>query len=320
MRATAALALLAQSLQTSFQRSSSSSSPSSLRCAAFHLSSVCPIQSSPCVALLSPCALPRCLAVTPPMRFSLPRCRAVAVLLFTLACRRSIVVADAARTADDGLHPEHTRIAPDDATHIVRTLPRFEHSPEIARATGVTFALNARGESSAGVPLDDGTDATSTDLLDDPESFLQIQAMTREREQTLVGQRQRQRVGGTSGDKYVSSHPPMDRCQICTYVLERIKEGYQYLLPSICLEVYSKQNTGEGEVPYQICHHVLYSLNVWGNNVRHWFQFGCYKSESYGAMEVIRPCPSHIICSQLGDMKKVAFCDNLKQDKLEPGK
>ena len=36
---------------------------------------------------------------------------------------------------------------------------------------------------------------------------------------------------------YISSHPPMDRCEICVYVLERIKQGYAYLLPSICLEV-----------------------------------------------------------------------------------
>jgi hypothetical protein len=127
-----------------------------------------------------------------------------------LACHRFIVDANAARTADDGLRPEHTRTTPGTR----RTLPHFEHPPEIARATGVTFALNARGESSAGVPLDDGTDTTSSVLLDDPESFLQIQALTREREQTLIGH------------KYVSSHPPMDRCQICTYVMERIKEGY----------------------------------------------------------------------------------------------
>ena len=48
--------------------------------------------------------------------------------------------------------------------------------------------------------------------------------------------------------------------------------------------------------PFLQCHQVLASLSVWGNNVRHWLHYGCYKAESYGAMEIIRPCPSHIIC------------------------
>lgn len=68
------------------------------------------------------------------------------------------------------------------------------------------------------------------------------------------------------------------------------------------------------------CHQVLASLSVWGNNVRHWLHYGCYKAESYGAMEIIRPCPSHIICSQMADFKKKAFCDKVKQDELVPGK
>ena len=38
--------------------------------------------------------------------------------------------------------------------------------------------------------------------------------------------------------------------------------------------------------------------------MRHWLHYGCYKAESYGAMEIIRPCPSHIICSQMADFKK----------------
>jgi len=34
------------------------------------------------------------------------------------------------------------------------------------------------------------------------------------------------------------SAAPLGKCKVCTYVLERIKQGYEYVLPSICVEVY----------------------------------------------------------------------------------
>ena len=97
------------------------------------------------------------------------------------------------------------------------------------------------------------------------------------------------------------------KCMNCVYVLERIKQGYQYLLPSICVEIFSKEGSGAGQEAYGMCHQVLASLSVWGNNVRHWFHYGCYKSEVYGAMELIRPCPSHVICAQMADFEKETF-------------
>ena len=112
----------------------------------------------------------------------------------------------------------------------------------------------------------------------------------------------------------------MDNCQNCVYVLERIKQGYQYLLPSICVEIFSKEGESAGKDAYGVCHQVLASLSVWGNNVRHWLHYGCYKAESYGAMELIRPCPSHIICSQMADFAKKPFCSKVKQDELKAGR
>ena len=35
-------------------------------------------------------------------------------------------------------------------------------------------------------------------------------------------------------------------------VLERIKQGYQYLLPSICVEIFSKEGAAAGEKPYGV--------------------------------------------------------------------
>ena len=37
-----------------------------------------------------------------------------------------------------------------------------------------------------------------------------------------------------------------------TQVLERIKQGYQYLLPSICVEIFSKEGAAAGEKPYGV--------------------------------------------------------------------
>lgn len=110
--------------------------------------------------------------------------------------------------------------------------------------------------------------------------------------------------------------PAFGTCMNCVYVLERIKQGYQYLLPSICVEIFSKEGSAKGKEAYGMCHQVLASLSVWGNNVRHWFHYGCYKSEVYGAMELIRPCPSHVICAQMADFEKKTFCKKLEQDKL----
>lgn len=120
-------------------------------------------------------------------------------------------------------------------------------------------------------------------------------------------------------------------CKICIYVIERIKEGYQNLLPSICVEVFYK--TASDPESYGKCHNVLASLSQWGHNVRHWLQYGassahagargwgavltaaalaragCFRAESYGAMELVKPCPSHVICNQLTNLEDGSFCD-----------
>eukprot|EP00938_MAST-03A_sp_MAST-3A-sp1_P000561 g561.t1 len=110
----------------------------------------------------------------------------------------------------------------------------------------------------------------------------------------------------------------LDTCTTCVYVLERIKMGYQYMLPSICVELYSLSTDA---ATFQQCHEVLAGLSVWGNNIRSWFQEGCYKAEPYGAMEKITPCPSHVICSQMQSLTKKDFCVKPEADfKGEGGK
>ncbi len=110
----------------------------------------------------------------------------------------------------------------------------------------------------------------------------------------------------------------LDKCTTCVYVLERIKMGYQYMLPSICTELYSLSTDAS---TFQACHEVISGLSIWGNNVRSWFQDGCYKAEPYGAMEKMTPCPSHVICSQMQDLTKKDFCIKPEPDfKAEAGK
>lgn len=106
----------------------------------------------------------------------------------------------------------------------------------------------------------------------------------------------------------------LSQCTSCIYVLERIKMGFQFMLPSICVELFSLSSNA---LTYSRCHETLASLSVWGNNVRFWFHNGCYKSEPYGAMELIKPCPSHVICSQMQDLKGKAMCDPPKPDYVE---
>ena len=53
---------------------------------------------------------------------------------------------------------------------------------------------------------------------------------------------------------------------------------------------------------------LLHSPRLNGNNVRYWMFEGCYKYEIYGAKEWVKPCPSHIQCSVLKNLKNHPFC------------
>jgi hypothetical protein len=84
-------------------------------------------------------------------------------------------------------------------------------------------------------------------------------------------------------------------------VIERTKNGYVYMLPNICEELNAKfpGTSGNPKPLYGQCMALLSGLSQWGADVRHWFHFGCYKVEDYGAMELIQPCPTHAICAKV---------------------
>jgi hypothetical protein len=95
-------------------------------------------------------------------------------------------------------------------------------------------------------------------------------------------------------------------CKTCVFMMERIKKGTNMLLPAICSELYLKYPDS-----YKDCHGLLGGINMEANNIRYWLFEGCYKYELYEAKEWIKPCPSHVICSNINGEDKKSLCDVL---------
>jgi len=101
--------------------------------------------------------------------------------------------------------------------------------------------------------------------------------------------------------------------------LERIKNGYTYLLPNICEELNAKfpGKSGKPDPVYGQCMGLLSGLSQWGVDMRHWLHMGCYKVEDYGAMELIQPCPTHALCAKITDLGKMPYCKWPTSDSLK---
>jgi len=119
-------------------------------------------------------------------------------------------------------------------------------------------------------------------------------------------------VAGASSPRFASKRAAVKTksaslgpCKDCIYVVERLKHGYQYMLPAVCVEIFSKTKSQE---EYTKCHEVVASLSVWGSDAKAWMKTGCYKSEPYGASELVKPCPSHVMCSKMQDLSMTGFC------------
>jgi len=98
-------------------------------------------------------------------------------------------------------------------------------------------------------------------------------------------------------------------CKTCVFVVERIKKGTNMLLPAICSEIYISYPDA-----YAMCHQVLNSLSLNGNNVRYWLFEGCYKYEIYQAKEWVKPCPTHVMCTVLKSLDNNPFCKPLPME------
>ncbi len=65
---------------------------------------------------------------------------------------------------------------------------------------------------------------------------------------------------------------------------------------------------------------MLAGLSKWGLGVRQWLHEGCFRTEPYGAISRVQPCPSHVICSQITDLDDATFCDAIITDFKEKKK
>jgi hypothetical protein len=80
----------------------------------------------------------------------------------------------------------------------------------------------------------------------------------------------RQEIKGNDESKSSESNK-LGPCKTCIYVLERIKQGYEYLLPSICVEIHANNQQAED---FGKCQETIANLSVMGANVKSWFLNG----------------------------------------------
>jgi len=112
-------------------------------------------------------------------------------------------------------------------------------------------------------------------------------------------------AGGATAD------PRLGHCKMCAWVLETIRSGFPYSLSTIC------QNNlalGENADDFEICQEVVAVLSSYGPSVALWQSEGCFRTEEYGAVEKMTPCPAHVICSQMETLKSFVVTSELISD------
>lgn len=108
-------------------------------------------------------------------------------------------------------------------------------------------------------------------------------------------------------------------CKVCTYVIQGVKKSLSPTLPTLCTTLYAMSKptgttttsrSGSTDTdPYTVCKQVLDALGFQGQSVRTYLNNGCTKYEMYGEQELVLPCPSHVICSELKRLDGVTpFC------------
>ena len=90
--------------------------------------------------------------------------------------------------------------------------------------------------------------------------------------------------------------PILGHCKMCILVMETLRSGYPFSLPTIC-----QDNLGleKNVADFSICQQIMAVLSQYGPSVALWAQQGCFRTEEYGAVEQMTPCPPHVICSQM---------------------
>ena len=107
-------------------------------------------------------------------------------------------------------------------------------------------------------------------------------------------------IGVRKNDDPVKHVAELGHCKMCIYVLEVLRSGFPYSLSTICQnDLAIQMNTAD----FEICQEVVAVLGIYGPSVSLWFSQGCFRTEEYGAVEKMTPCPAHVICSQMETLK-----------------
>lgn len=92
-------------------------------------------------------------------------------------------------------------------------------------------------------------------------------------------------------------------CETCVFVLERVKKGTNVLIPTICAELFDRHPNA-----YGFCNETNNAMSLNGERIRYWLFSGCLRDETYGERNWLKPCPSHVICSELARLDGAGFC------------
>jgi hypothetical protein len=113
----------------------------------------------------------------------------------------------------------------------------------------------------------------------------------------------------------LSPPPLLGHCKVCILVLETLRSQYPFSLPTICQSLMAMAKNGKD---FEVCQEVVAVLSAYGPSVALWQREGCFRTEEYGAVEQLIPCPAHVICSQMETMKDLfTISDYDSKDKYD---
>jgi len=86
-------------------------------------------------------------------------------------------------------------------------------------------------------------------------------------------------------------------CEVCVFVIENKEQHQPYLCRGLKDPNYQKA-----------CVETMESLMWWITNEVYWLNYGCQR-EMNGAVEWVRPCPAHAVCSWIEQLyTRTPFC------------
>ena len=108
-----------------------------------------------------------------------------------------------------------------------------------------------------------------------------------------------------------TAEAPLGRCKMCILVLKTISSGFPFSMPTICQNNLAMEKK---EKDFEYCQEVVAVLSQYGPSVALWQSQGCFRTEEYGAVEQMIPCPAHVICSQMETLQAFVVMSDVGTD------